>query len=82
VLAGAVFSGDAVSGPTRAPRPITVTAGGLIYQIAAYVADTLAAVRQHYWQHTSFRVSAREKLVAKLSSTLRECLTYALCRAA
>jgi DDE superfamily endonuclease len=45
-------------------------------------ADALAAVRQHYWRHTGFRVSGRKQQVGKLSSTLRECLTYALCRAA
>jgi hypothetical protein len=45
-------------------------------------ADALAAVRQHYWQHTGFRVSGRKQQAGKLSSTLRECLTYALCRAA
>jgi hypothetical protein len=45
-------------------------------------ADALAAVRQHYWTQTGFRVSTRKKQVQKLSSTLRECLTYALCRAA
>jgi hypothetical protein len=43
-------------------------------------ADALAAVRQHYWTQTGFRVSGRKKQVQKLSSTLRECLTYALCR--
>ncbi|MBV9038227.1 MAG: transposase [Acidobacteriaceae bacterium] len=45
-------------------------------------ADALAAVRQHYWTHTGFRVSGRKQQMGKLSSTLRECLTYALCRAA
>jgi DDE superfamily endonuclease len=45
-------------------------------------ADALAAVRQHYWTQRDFRVSGRKKQVQKLSSTLRECLTYALCRAA
>jgi hypothetical protein len=45
-------------------------------------ADALAAVRQQYWTHTGFHVSGRKKQVGKLSSTLRECLTYALCRAA
>jgi DDE superfamily endonuclease len=45
-------------------------------------ADALAAVRQHYWKHAGFRVSGCRKQVQKLSSTLRECLTYALCRAA
>ena len=45
-------------------------------------ADALAAVRQHYWRHTGFRVSRRKKQVGKPSSTLRECLLYALCRAA
>jgi hypothetical protein len=45
-------------------------------------ADALAAVRQHYWTHTGFRVSPGKKQVGKLSSTLRKCLTYALCRAA
>jgi hypothetical protein len=45
-------------------------------------ADALAAVRQHYWTHMGFRVSGRKQQVQKLSSTLRECLTYALCRAA
>ena len=45
-------------------------------------ADALAAVRRHYWTHTGFRVSDRKKQVQKPSSTWRECLTYALCRAA
>jgi hypothetical protein len=45
-------------------------------------ADALAAVRRHYWVQAGFRVSGRKKQVQKLSSTLRECLTYALCRAA
>jgi hypothetical protein len=45
-------------------------------------ADALAAVRQHYGTHTGFRVSGRKEQMGKLSSTLRECLTYALCRAA
>jgi DDE superfamily endonuclease len=45
-------------------------------------ADALAAVRQHYWTHTGFRVSRRKDQVRKLPSALRECLTYALCRAA
>jgi DDE superfamily endonuclease len=45
-------------------------------------ADALAAVRQHYWHHTGFRVSGRKDQVEKLSSTLRKCLSYALCRAA
>jgi len=45
-------------------------------------ADALAAVRQHYWTHTGFWVSGGKEQVGKLSSTLRECLTYALCRAA
>jgi DDE superfamily endonuclease len=45
-------------------------------------ADALAAVRQHYWSHTGFRLSGRKEQMGKLSSTLRECLAYALCRAA
>jgi DDE superfamily endonuclease len=45
-------------------------------------ADALAAVRQHYWRQAGFRVSGRKKQVGKLPRTLRECLTYALCRAA
>jgi hypothetical protein len=45
-------------------------------------ADALAAVRQHYWTHTGFRVSSHKKQVQKLSSTWRACLIYALCRAA
>jgi hypothetical protein len=44
--------------------------------------DALAAVRQYYWRQAGFRVSGRQKQVRKLPSTLRECLTYALCRAA
>jgi len=44
--------------------------------------DALAAVRQHYWRHAGFCVSRRKEQVRKLPSTLRECLTYALCRAA
>lgn len=45
-------------------------------------ADALAAVRQHYWRHAGFRVSRRPEQMRKLSRTLCECLTYALCRAA
>jgi len=45
-------------------------------------AEALAAVRQHYGKHMGFRVSGRKEQVRKLSSALRECLTYALCRAA
>jgi hypothetical protein len=45
-------------------------------------AEALAAVRQHYGTHTGFRLSGRKEQMGKLSGTLRECLTYALCRAA
>jgi len=45
-------------------------------------ADALAAVRQQYWTHAGFRPSHGKEQVGKLSSALRECLTYALCRAA
>jgi hypothetical protein len=45
-------------------------------------ADALAAVRQHYWTHTGFRVSGRQTQVRKLSNALRESLVYVLCRAA
>ncbi|HVI76586.1 MAG TPA: transposase [Candidatus Acidoferrum sp.] len=45
-------------------------------------ADALAAVRQHYWTHTGFRVSRDKNQMEKLPSALRECLMYALCRAA
>jgi hypothetical protein len=45
-------------------------------------ADALAAVRQHYWRQMGFRVSGRKEQMQKLPSILRECLTYALCRAA
>jgi hypothetical protein len=45
-------------------------------------ADALAAGRQHYWTHAGFHISHRKGQVGKLSSTLRKCLTYALCRAA
>lgn len=45
-------------------------------------ADALAAVRQYYWRQAGFRVSHRKQQVRKLPSTLRECLTYALCRVA
>jgi hypothetical protein len=45
-------------------------------------ADALAAVRQHYWRQMGFRVSGRKEQMPKLPSILRECLTYALCRAA
>ena len=45
-------------------------------------ADALAAVRQQYWTHAGFRISPRKEQVGKLSSALRECLIYALCRAA
>lgn len=44
--------------------------------------DALATVRQHYWRQAGFRVSGRREQVRKLSRTWRECLTYALCRAA
>jgi DDE superfamily endonuclease len=44
--------------------------------------DALAAVRQHYWRQAGFRISGRQEQVRKLPSTLRECLTYALCRVA
>jgi hypothetical protein len=44
--------------------------------------DALATVRQHDWRQAGFRVSGRPEQVRKLSRTLRECLTYALCRAA
>jgi hypothetical protein len=46
------------------------------------LADALAAVRQHYWTHTGFCISSRKGQGKKLSSVLRECLVYALCRAA
>jgi hypothetical protein len=45
-------------------------------------ADALAAVRQHCWTHMGFRVSCRREQVGKLPRALRECLPYALCRAA
>jgi DDE superfamily endonuclease len=45
-------------------------------------ADALAAIRQYYWKQMSFRVSRRQGQVVKLPQALRECLTYALCRAA
>jgi hypothetical protein len=45
-------------------------------------ADALAAVRQHYWRQVGFRVSGHQEQVRKLPSTVRECLTYVLCRAA
>jgi hypothetical protein len=45
-------------------------------------ADALAAVRQHDCAQMGFRVSPRKKQVGKLPRALRECLTYALCRAA
>jgi hypothetical protein len=44
--------------------------------------DALAAVRQQYWRQAGFRVSGRKQQMRKLPRTLRECLTYALCRAA
>ena len=44
--------------------------------------DALAAVRQHYWAQTGFRVSGRKPQIVKLPKPLRECLAYALCRAA
>jgi hypothetical protein len=46
------------------------------------LADALAAVRQHYWTHTGFRVSGRQAQVKKLSNALRESLICVLCRAA
>ena len=45
-------------------------------------ADALAAVRQQYWTHAGFRISHRKKQVGKLHRALRDCFTYALCRAA
>jgi DDE superfamily endonuclease len=45
-------------------------------------ADALAAVRQQYWTHAGFHISPRKEQVGKLPSALRECLLYALCRAA
>ena len=45
-------------------------------------ADALAAVRQHYWRQMGFRRSNSREQVAKLPLALRECLIYALCRAA
>jgi hypothetical protein len=45
-------------------------------------ADALAAVRQHYWRQAGFHVSRHQNQVKKLPSALRECLLYALCRAA
>jgi DDE superfamily endonuclease len=44
--------------------------------------DALAAVRQHYWRQMGFRMSNSREQVAKLPPALRECLIYALCRAA
>jgi DDE superfamily endonuclease len=44
--------------------------------------DALAAVRQYYWRQVGFRVSGRKDQRGKLSSALRKCLTYVLCRAA
>jgi hypothetical protein len=45
-------------------------------------ADALAAVRQQYWAPAGFRISHRKGQVGKLPRALRECLIYALCRAA
>jgi hypothetical protein len=45
-------------------------------------ADALAAVRQQYWAHMGFRVSGRKRHILKSSKALRDCLIYALCRAA
>lgn len=45
-------------------------------------ADALAAVRQHYWEQVGFHASGHKRHVRKLAARLRECLTYALCRAA
>jgi hypothetical protein len=45
-------------------------------------ADALAAVRQQYWTHAGFHISHRKEQVGKLPNNLRECLIYALCRAA
>ena len=45
-------------------------------------ADALAAVRQQDWEHVGFRMSGRNQHVPKLAARLRECLRYALCRAA
>ena len=35
-------------------------------------ADSLAAVRQHYWKQTGFHLSGRQNHVAKLPPALRE----------
>jgi hypothetical protein len=45
-------------------------------------ADALATVRQYYWSQAGFRVSRRKDQRGKLPRALRECLMYALCRAA
>jgi hypothetical protein len=45
-------------------------------------ADALAAVRQQYWAHMGFRVCGRKRHILKSSKALRDCLIYALCRAA
>jgi DDE superfamily endonuclease len=45
-------------------------------------ADALAAVRQYYWRQMGFRRSNSREQVAKLPPVLRQCLIYALCRAA
>ena len=45
-------------------------------------ADALAAVRQQYWAHMGFRVSGRKRHILKSAKALRDCLIYALCRAA
>jgi hypothetical protein len=46
------------------------------------LADAWAAVRQHDWKQMGFRVSGRKEQRQKLPGIWRECLTYALCRAA
>lgn len=45
-------------------------------------ANALVVVHQHYWRQAGFRVSGPKEHLAKLPEHLRECLSYALCRAA
>jgi DDE superfamily endonuclease len=44
--------------------------------------DALAAVRQHYWRQTGFRLSGCKEQIVKVPKALRNSLIYALCRAA
>jgi hypothetical protein len=68
--------------PTCSPRHLGASARRLVQKATPYFRRCLSGRSQHYWRQVGFRVSDRKDERQKLSSTLRECLTYALCRAA